>query len=122
MQVPGSNLLNRASRLITLQSLSYIKFSSRTANGIGLWVNTYATPVTIKGSVQSLSRQLMQMLGLDLQRHYVNIYVPQSVIDIRRDVSSDKFVYGGATYQGISMTKWLLQDGWNEILCVEVPS
>ena len=72
--------------------------------------------------MQPVPRVLMETLGLDFQKHYVNIFVPQSVIDIRRDVSSDKFIYCGVTYQGISLTKWVSQDGWNQVLCVEVPS
>ena len=61
-------------------------------------------------------------LGLDLTKHYENIYVSNRLIDIRRDVSSDKFQFDSATFQGLSMTKWIDLDGWNAILVVEVPS
>ncbi len=122
MSVPGSNLLKKAFRLIAAQTIIYKAFVSRTANGIGLWNATYAMPVCTKGSVQPVPRQLMELLGLDLQKHYVYIYVSQSVVDIRRDVTSDQFLFGGATYQALSITRWVQIDGWNSVLCVEVPN
>jgi len=121
MQVPGSNILNRALRLITAQTITYLAFTGRTTTTNLMLVPEYAAPVCIKGSIQPVGRQLMETLGLDMQRHYVTIYVPQHVIDIRRDVSSDKFEYGGATFQGLSITKWITVDGWNAVIAVEVP-
>ena len=121
MSVPGSNLLVKALRLIASQTFTYVAFSGRELNGIGNWVTSYAPPVQVQGSVQAVSRQLMQILGLDMQRHYVNIFVPQAVVDVRRDVTSDQFVFCGVTYQALSITKWVQIDGWNQVLCVEVP-
>lgn len=122
MSVPGSNLLNQALRLIAKQTFIYKAFSSRTANSIGMWVTTYAKPVSVKGSVQPISRVLMQVLGLDMQKNYVNIFIPQKVVDIERDVTSDQFVFNSRTYQVISITPWHLIDGWNQALCIEVPN
>jgi E217 collar protein gp28 len=120
--IPGSNLLNQALSVIASQTISYIAFVSRSKNINSVWVPTYATPVNIQGSIQPVPRTLMMELGLDLQRHYVNIYVSNKVIDIRRDVSSDQFKFQGTTYQAISLTRWFGVDGWNQVLAVEVPS
>jgi len=122
MSVPGSNILNQALRLIARQTISYIAYVSRATNSIGNWVTTYADPVNVLGSIQPVSRVLMQTLGLDMQKHYVNIFVPQNIVDIRRDVTSDQFVFAGAKYQALSITKWVTVDGWNQVLCVEVPN
>lgn len=122
MSTPGSNLLTQAMQLIASQSVTYLAFASRTANAIGNYVPTYATPVVAKGSFQPVPRSLMQLLGLDMQRNYVNIFLPQSVVDIKRDVTSDQFQYAGITYQGVSSTPWFSVDGWTQILCVQVPS
>lgn len=122
MSVPGSNLLSQALTLIASQAITYLAYVSRSTNAIGMQVPVYAAPVTLMGSIQPVARQLLETLGLDLQRHYVNIYVSNSLIDIRRDVSSDRFQFAGATFQGISLTKWFSVDNWNAILCVEVPN
>ena len=122
MSVPGCNLLSMASRIIAQKSFTYLQYLSRSTNGIGMQVPVYASPVTLRGSIQPIPRELMMTLGLDLTKHYENIYVSNRLIDIRRDVSSDKFQFDGATFQGLSMTKWIDLDGWNAILVVEVPS
>ena len=122
MSVPGCNLLSMASRIIAQKSFTYLQYLSRSTNGIGMQVPVYASPVPLRGSIQPIPRELMMTLGLDLTKHYENIYVSNRLIDIRRDVSSDKFQFDGATFQGLSMTKWIDLDGWNAILVVEVPS
>ena len=119
--IPGANLLASALTLIASQQITYLAFQSRTLNAIGMQVPTYAAPTIIMGSIQPVGRELMETLGLDLQKHYVNIYAPNHMVDIRRDVTSDQFQFSGATFQGLSLTKWFTVDNWNSILCVEVP-
>lgn len=121
MSTPGSNLLIQAAQLIAQQNITYLAYISRAINSLGLWVNTYASPVCIRGSLQPVPRALMQILGLDMNKAYVNIFVPQAVIDIARDVSSDQFQYMGTTYQALSITPWVNIDGWNQVLAVVVP-
>jgi hypothetical protein len=120
--IPGANLLSIALTMIASQTMTYLAYVSRSTNSIGLQVPVYAAPVTVKGSIQPIGRALMETLGLDMQRRYVNIFVPQGVVDIARDVSSDKFQFGGYTYQAISITQWVTVDSWNQVLAVEVPS
>ena len=64
----------------------------------------------------------METLGLDFLRHYVNIFVSNDVIDIGRDVSIDKFMFAGAIFQALSITKWRDRSmGGISCLAVEVP-
>lgn len=118
----GSNLLNRALQLIGAQEITYLAFTGRTVGTNLMQVPSYATPVLLRGSIQAVPRALMEILGLDMQRNYVTIFVPSAVLDIARDVSSDKFQYGGRTFQGVSSTDWYAQDAWMAIICVQVPS
>lgn len=120
--IPGSNILKQALTLIAAQSIVYLAYVSRSLNEVGLLVPIYADPVTIRGSLQPVSQSLMQTLGLDMQRRYVKIFVPNSVVDITRDVSSDKFQFAGVIYQATSITQWIADDGWNEVMAVAVPS
>lgn len=122
MTTPGSNLLNQALSIIAAQAIVYLAYVSRSETDFGTLVPVYASPVTIRGSIQAVPRALMELLGLDFQRNYVNIFVPNTIIDIARDVSSDQFQFGGSTFQALSLTKWRSIDGWNQVLCVEVPS
>lgn len=121
MNVPGSNLLNRAAKLIRLQTIIYLAYVSRTTTDTLTLVANYAPPKTIRGSTQPVPLTLMQILGLDMQRTYYNLFVPQAVIDIGRDVASDQFKLQGKLFQGISSTPWAAIDGWTQILVVMVP-
>ena len=63
----------------------------------------------------------MEILGLDMQRAYVNIFAPQNMVDIARDVAGDQFQFQGITYNAISATKWYGIDGWAQVLAIMVP-
>lgn len=118
---PGSNLYAKAVRLIAQQTVAYLAFVSRATQPNGIYLSTYASPVMIRTSFQPVQRALMQLLGLDMNKSYANIFVPQTVIDIARDVTSDQFQFNGATYQALSITPWFAIDGWNQVLVVLVP-
>lgn len=122
MAVPGSNLLNRAFKLIAKQTFTYYAFVSRAVNSVGYQNATYADPETLKGSVQPVPNRLYEFMGLDLQKNYYNIYVSNNVIDIKRDVSGDYVIYNSKKLQCESITAWFEADGWNQILAVQVQS
>jgi hypothetical protein len=122
MQIPGSNLLNMALKVITPQTLAYYEFNGRSLNSIGYTVATYAPGVTAYGSLQPIPRNLYESMGLDLQRDYCMIFVSKGVIDVERDVSGDMMIYQGTFLQCVSVTNWFRQDGWDQVLAVRVPS
>lgn len=121
MRVPGGNVLKAAFKAISQQSFQYYVFDERTPNAIGLDVATYLDPVLKKGSVQPVPRSVFYQLGLDLQKNYYNVYLPREVIDIERNVSGDQILYQGMRLQCLSKTAWFGVDGWDQVLCVEVP-
>lgn len=118
--IPGSNILNMAMSVIATQAVDYYAYAYRTVNDIGLDVAGYQDPVTIYGSVQAVPRSVYQERGLDLQKNYVNFFVRSDAIDLHRDTSGDQFRYSGKVFQLISTTNWYGQDGWVEVLCVEI--
>lgn len=118
----AGNLLNRALRLVKAQPVQYRRFVGRTTNEIGLDVSEYADPVQIMGSVQAVPRSTYETLGLDFQKQYVTLYTVTEVLDLRRDISGDMIDFGGRAYQLVSSTDWQAMDGWQSVLCVEVPN
>jgi hypothetical protein len=120
MNIPGSNLLAMASRLIAMQSYEYYQFISRTPNSIGQDVASYAGSVTLQGSIQPVPRLYYQQYGLDLQRNYNIFYVQKNILDLTRDVSGDKVNFNGNDYQVVSKTDWFQQDGWDAFLAVQI--
>lgn len=119
---PGSNILNQALRVIAKQTFSYYAFISRTPNAAGLYVNTYASPISISGSVQPVARNLYQQYGLDFTKNYVMVYTPNNIIDIDRDRSSDQILFNSKAYQVLADTLWFPIDGWTACICIGVPS
>lgn len=119
--IPGANLLSMATRIIATQAFDYYAFVSRTPNAIGQDVATYATPQTLMGSIQPVSRSLYQTYGLDFDRYYLTFYVSENVIDVTRDISGDQMVFNGNPYQCVQKTDWFPQDGWTAVLCVQIP-
>ena len=105
---------------IATQTVDYYAYAYRIVNELGLDVAGYQDPIKIEGSVQAVPRSVYQERGLDLQKNYVNFFVRADAIDLHRDTSGDQFRYCGKVYQLVSNTNWYGQDGWVEVLCVEI--
>lgn len=122
MNVPGSNLLSIALRVIRPQTLGHRAFVSRSVNAAGDWVSVFATSVDITGSMQTVNLKLKQQLGLNLTKNYQTLYTQAVVNAVTRDREGDLLTYGGKTWQAESDMNWTPQDGWRKVLCVEVPA
>ena len=120
--IPGQNILAQALTLIAAQSFQYYAFANRSLQPNGQYLPNYAAPLSLFGSVQPVPRYLYEEYGLEFQRNYNIFYVEQNVIDVDRDVSGDLMNFGGNSYQCLSKTNWFAQDGWDAILCVQIPT
>jgi len=121
MSVPGSNMLNRAARLIKLQPIAYYAYTGRETNEAGLYDSTYAQPRVTQGSLQPVPRSLYDVYGLDFDKNYSTVYLAKNSLDIARNVAGDQLTYGSRRFQVESKTDWFGQDGWDALLCIEVP-
>ena len=120
MIVPGSNILNLALNVIAKQPFNYFAFSSRSLQPNGQYLNNYAAPVALLGSVQPVPRSVYEHEGLLFDKMYLKIYVSQDVIDISRNNAGDQIQFNGNMYQCESVTPWDAIDGWVEVLCIQV--
>lgn len=120
MSIPGQNLLQMASQLITFQTLVYYKDLGRSLNSVGQDVTQYAIGVPVRGSFQPIPRKLYPILGLDLQKDYYNFYSSTNILDIDRDISADQFGYNGQRFQCVSDNDWFIQDGWKGVLLIHI--
>lgn len=119
--IPGQNLLKMAAQVIGLQTIIWKPFVSRTISDVGIDVPVYGADVSVKASVQPLSRSVYEQYGLDLQKNYMTIYTATNMIDVNRDHASDRIIYGGKTYQLPSnQGDWYAVDGWNSYLAVRI--
>lgn len=116
--IPGSNLLRRASQLIRLQDVSLRAWVSNT-KAIGVDVPTYAAAVTVKASVQAVSRAMYTLFGLDLQKNYIMVYCSTPLRDLDRNGTCDQIDFGGRRYNVQSNTNWMAQDGWRGSICID---
>jgi hypothetical protein len=120
--IPGGNILNQALSLIAAKTISWLPHTGETTGANLMVAPTYGAPVSIQASVQPVSQQLMELLGLDMNRSYVKIFTSNNVFGVQRDIASDQFQIGPDLFQGISKTAWYYIDNWVEILAVKVPS
>lgn len=120
MSTPGSNLLRQARRSIRFEEVVFFKFAGREQNEARQWVNRYKDPIGIMASVQAIPRENYALFGLEFQKNYITIFAELDIIDIQRDSSGDKMIYGGVNFQMESKTGWYLQDGWASCIAVGV--
>lgn len=122
MIVPGSNLLALAMGVIGQQAIAWARNTGLTTLASGAQVPTWADPVTIYGSLQPVDNTLLQQLGLDWTKNYCTFYAPAEFREVDRDQTGDRLTYAGKTYQVLNKTSWFAQDGWERVMCVEVPN
>ena len=120
MSVPGSNLLNMALGLISSQAVGWRAYVGKTINAAGFEVPTFAEPVTVYGSFQPVSDNMVQQLGLDMTKNYATFFASRNFGEVDRDKTGDRLIYAGRVYQIESKTPWHDQDGWDYVLCVEL--
>lgn len=118
--IPGSNLLSQALTRIAPTEIQWLQFTGRELNDVRQWVSSFADPVTILASVQAVPRSRYESLGLDFQKRYISIFALTNIADLTRNESGDRFIWGGRLYEVPSKTDWIPQDGWNEIIAVDV--
>lgn len=114
------NILEVALSALGYQTVTYLRFLSRSTNSIGIIEPVYDSPVEIMGSFQAVPKNLYEQFGLDFQKKYVTFYSSYELLDIQRDVSSDQIVYAGKRYQVESSNDWYAQYNWTGVLCVEI--
>lgn len=117
-----NNLLNQAFKLIPQQDFQYCKWESKTVNEQGIMINSYATPVAYKGSIQAVEQALYEKLGLDWEKQYRMVYASVFMhgVDVSSDQNTpDRLLFEGKRWKVIRNTPWYSADGWCGVLVVE---
>ena len=123
MSIVGTNILNTALSAIGRKTFVYYAYKQQATNSYGIIVPEYEDPVEIQGNAQPIKRSLYTpegMQGLDLQKNYMNFFIPQRILDLRRDVTGDRIVFEGKTFQALSLTDWADVDGWVKVLAIQI--
>lgn len=118
--VPGNEWLDVALSALGTQTLLYSKFLSRSTNSIGQDVSVYDTPVSLEGSFQPVAKGLYDQYGLDLSKTYFTFFVSYNAFPVDRDISGDQFEINGEIFKCESTTNWYGEDGWKELLLVQI--
>ena len=119
--IPGfENLVALAMPFVGTQTVAYYAAVGRVTNDLGEWVTAYDAPADRVGNLQVIPRNKYELLGLDLQKKYINFYTLGNMQDVGRDTSVDMIEFGGRRYNCISSTPWNDLDGWTHMMCVDI--
>lgn len=114
------NLLAQALTIIPPQTAQYYAYFDRTVDDLGILTSTYSDPVEITASIQPVNRSVYELNGLDFNKEYITIFSGTPFLDVNRDVSSDKVVFEGKTFQLMNSMDWNSYDNWNYIMGVRI--
>lgn len=118
--IPGSNLFSKAISVIAPQSVMWYPITGRTVGSSGKYLNAYDLPISISGSFQSVKRQMINHLGLDLNKTYKMFYSSDETFDVDRARAGDRFTVNGRMYDAIGSADWVFQDAWKSVMLVDV--
>jgi len=117
---PGSNLLKIAQRVIKFQRVFWHQFAARAEDELGEFVSFYNAPQVIKGSWQPVNRARYEALGLDFARRHYNFFTANDVLGVTEGRGTDLIDYQGKRHEVVDVQPWAQEDGWNQVLVVEV--
>jgi hypothetical protein len=119
MLVPGSNLFDIATTVISTDVIQYYRFIGRVVNpDSGDWIPQYDAPELRNASVQAVTKSEITRWGLDMSKQWVMIYVDGYVQDLARSVAPDRFVWNGIEWELRVKTDWSAIDGWSGALAI----
>lgn len=121
MNIPGANLLALALGVIARQPVYLLRFAQNVRQATGVDLAQYEAPEVATGSVQPVSKSNYERLGLDWSKDYVSLFTSIDVRTLGRDGAGDVFIYQDRYYHAQDRTNWIGQDGWNEVLGVNIP-
>ena len=117
----GFNLLATVQGSIATQEYQWHEWTDSTTNAHGYEVDTYAAPVTRRGSVQPMSREQVQSEGLEQSKTYIRIYDTELINLMSRSRNADKITYNGGDYKAMPTSDdWQASGGWGAVLAVRV--
>lgn len=114
------NLHKIAASAIPQQTLELKRFDGRVLDDNGVWVNSYKSPETIKGSLQPMDSRTAKEHGLDTSKRYQQLWTSADIKQAGREVAPDRISYKGKSFDVVGVTNWQTQDGWSNVTLVEV--
>jgi hypothetical protein len=115
------NLHKLAASAIPQQTLELKRFDKRVLNDSGVWVNSYKSPETIKGSLQPMDSSTAKEHGLDTSKRYQQLRTSAGIKQAGRDAAPDRVKYKGKAFDVVGAPEdWQAQDGWSMATLVEV--
>lgn len=114
------NLLSLAASVIPQQQLMWEQFTHREMMPGGKWVNRYAEPQNITGSIQAVDLKSYQNLGFDTAKRYWTLFTSHPVKMTTEDGAPDIIHWQGKRMEPVGETPWDNQDGWRGVYLVEI--
>lgn len=113
-------MLNLALGIIPPVSVVYNKYLGSTISEVGTEVPNYDTQgVEFAGSVQRVRTEIYEAMGLNFQKKYKVVFVPEDALSIADQKAPDKFTFYGKSWVIVGdVGNWYDYDGWNAILVV----
>lgn len=115
----GINLLGAAQSVIGKQAYQIQIWSSRTRNANGVFVDLYDDAVTRHASIQPVSTEKKNMMGLSMTATYINIFDVDLIGILSRSENPPKISYSGYYWKSEpSSMDWNEQGGWNQVTAI----
>ena len=120
MNIPGSNLLQIAMSVINPTGDVFLrKYAGEVDNDFGVPIKSWEEPVPMMGcSAQPISFHDIQVLGLEVGKRYIRVWVSADAQATSRGSEGDQFIWGLELWTIVEPTYWIKQDGWNEVVAV----
>ena len=112
------NVLSAALKAIPKQKIQYKKFTGVAANGIGLMVNTYATAITVDGSIQPASADTLYKLGIANTGDIYVCFLHGDAVSVAEMQSNDLIINSaGETFNIFKSDRWYdyPDQDWNRV-------
>ena len=120
------NLLNTAMAATCIlgcnKTFTFLKYLGTTIDDMGRDIPQFDEPKTLTGSIQAVSNEMYEQLGLDLNKNYKIVFSSTLMKSLAEDIQPDRIIYNNRTFELVENKNWYDTNGWTKALVVELKS
>jgi hypothetical protein len=113
------NIFKTIAKVLPTTLVTYNKFSARTTNNVGQYINTFKAPTSLRVNIQPVEQKLYAQMGLALKKNYVTVHIPKDITGLSAGVSGDTIELNSKTYQFININDWYALKGFSVVTAVQ---
>lgn len=99
------------------QPIQVLRLLNRQISTDGEWQFVYYPAVDARATIEPMSRNRIEQLGLDFTQNYIAVKAQFTLQDTRRQSAPDRIIWDGKVWFVVTSEEWQRVNGWTSAIC-----